>query len=121
VIRALAKELGTHVKGEALGNIVNYRPTREEDRQLWYVELLETQLAVATSTIRGLMDFVNKVQVEIQGNLSGSAQYKGASIELAKVTKETADQIGAISNVCALIKSDLSGLRPDIQQIDPET
>ena len=46
---------------------------------------------MANSTVKGLVDFVNRVQVEIQGNLAGSAQYKGASLELAKVTKETAE------------------------------
>lgn len=111
VIRALGKTIGRLAK-EPLGELIEYRPTRAEDRQVWYLELLETQLNEVHDTIRRLVEFTNKVTVEVTGSFTGSAQYKGASLELAKCIKETAEEVETMRNLCLLVKNDLNGLRP---------
>ena len=113
VIRALGKTIGRLSK-EPLSDLIEYRPTRAEDRQVWYLELAETQLNEVNSTVRNLKEFINKLSVEITGSFTGSAQYKGASLELAKCIKETADELETMKNVCLLVKNDLNGLRPNV-------
>jgi len=111
VIRALGKTIGRLAK-EPLGELIEYRPTRAEDRQVWYLELVDTQLNEVHDTIRRLVEFTNKVTVEVTGSFTGSAQYKGASLELAKCIKETAEEIETMRNLCLLVRNDLGGLRP---------
>lgn len=114
VIRALSRAISKYFKGdEGLSNIVTYKPSKEEDRQLWYVELLETQLEVLHNTIRDLVEFTQQLSVEISGSLTANASYKGASIELAKNTKETADELDLLKHMCMLIRDDLQNLRSD--------
>jgi chromosome segregation ATPase len=114
VIRALSRAISKYFKGdEGLSSIVTYKPSREEDRQLWYVELLETQLEVLHNTIRDLVEFTQQLSVEISGSLTANASYKGASIELAKNTKETADELDLLKHMCMLIRDDLHNLRSD--------
>lgn len=112
VIRALGKTIGRLAK-EPLSDLIEYRPTRAEDRQVWYLELLDTQLNEVHDTIRRLVEFTNKVTVEVTGSFTGSAQYKGASLELAKCIKETAEEIETMRNLCLLVKNDLGGLRAE--------
>ena len=111
VIRALTQSLYKATKGEPMQNLITYKPSREEDRQLWYVELLETQLSLSHNTIKNLVDFTNQISVEVSGNMASSAQYKGAAIELANRTKQTADEIEVLRQTCGLIKSDLQDMR----------
>jgi chromosome segregation ATPase len=122
VIRALSRALSKSLKGEeTLQSIIDYRPTREEDRQLWYVELLETQLTSVHRTISDLIRYRNQLEVEISGNLVGSAQYKGASMELAKCTKETADEVTQLLHTCDLIKADLLEIKGTEQDLTDQT
>ncbi|CAG9335352.1 unnamed protein product [Blepharisma stoltei] len=112
VIKALTKGMNKLMRGdESLKSLVEFQPSKEEDRQLWYVELLETQLNIAHNTIRNLVEFTNRISVEITGNMTSSAQYKGAAMDLAKSTKETAQELDILKQACILIRSDLEEVR----------
>jgi hypothetical protein len=90
-----------------LSNLLEFQPSSKEDKQLWYVELLEGQIEKADSSIKELIDFTDKISVDISGNLMSVGQYKGAAMELAKNTKEVANEIENIKSVCILVKTDL--------------
>ena len=90
-----------------MSNLLEFQPSSKEDKQLWYVELLEGQIEKADSSIKELIDFTDKISVDISGNLMSVGQYKGAAMELAKNTKEVANEIENIKSVCILVKTDL--------------
>jgi chromosome segregation ATPase len=112
VIRTLNNAIKKLLKPtDGLGSLLEYKPSDKEDRQLWYVELLEGQTDSLGCIVKELIDFTNKVSVEVSGNLLTAGQYKGAAMDLAKTTKETSNQLDFIKSVCMLIKTDLLELK----------
>jgi len=105
VLRSLAQKVG-----ELQGSVENlqYVPSEEKDRKLWYLELLEQQVNSAESVVGGLQTFIKKLSVEVQGSLQSAAQIKAASMDLAQNTRRTAEDIKALRQVIGLIRHDLA-------------
>ena len=90
--------------------VFSFQPSREEDRKIWYVELLESQLEHAQMSITTLSEFSNKLNIDFAGNLNSIASLRGASIELAKFIKETSEEIELIKTLCILIRGDVEDI-----------
>jgi hypothetical protein len=86
-------------------NIDEFTPTREDDKTIWYLDLLETQLRLTKDMIGDLKEY----QDSIRGNLGyeHSKEVKATHYELASNTRFVNDQIEALSNIFYLIKQDV--------------
>ena len=66
MIRSLSSSIKKILKpSETLSNLLEFQPSSKEDKQLWYVELLEGQIEKADSSIKELIDFTDKISVDI--------------------------------------------------------
>ncbi|OMJ74383.1 hypothetical protein SteCoe_26710 [Stentor coeruleus] len=112
VIRSLNKSLQALIKPtDGLASLLEYKPSDKEDRQLWYVELLEGQVQNLHECLERLIDFTQKISIEVTGNTLTAGQYRGAALDLAKSTKETSSELDIIRSLCLLIKSDLHDIK----------
>lgn len=109
IIKSLIKSQKVFSSEEKLTNILNFQPSREEDRKIWYIELLESELKQTELIVKNLLEITNK-SGELQGNTSVIGSVRGASIELAKMIKETADEMGFIKTICVLIRNDIENV-----------
>jgi len=50
-----------------------YAPSKDADRKVWYLELLETQVESSENIVNSLQKFIKKLQIDIQGNLNSAA------------------------------------------------
>lgn len=64
--------------------IDQYIPTGDKNQKIWYLELLDSQLAQADAITNKLIAFLSKLQIDIQGSLTSAAMVKATSIELAE-------------------------------------
>lgn len=110
LIRSLSNTLKSSGDGEVQHKTISYKPSREEDRKIWYVELLESQIDITVGIIDNLIEKNKKPIQDIAATVSSAASYKAASLELAKATKQAAEEIDIIKIICSLIKNDLETL-----------
>lgn len=112
VIRSLNKSFQAIIKPtDGLASLLEYKPSDKEDRQLWYVELLEGQVQNLHECLERLIDFTQKITIEVTGNTLTAGQYRGAALDLAKSTKDTSSELDIIRSLCLLIKSDLHDIK----------
>jgi hypothetical protein len=64
-------------------------------------------LDIADRTLKALKDFTDRISVQVTGSVSSAAQIKATSLELAKNTKTTAQEVQQLRNICKLIFKDL--------------
>ena len=105
VIRSLAQKL--RASGMQLDSL-NYVPSDDKDRKIWYLELLEQQVNTSEQVIQQLQSFIKKLQIDISGNLQSAAQIKAASMDLAQNTMKTSEEVKTLRHIVGLIKHDLS-------------
>lgn len=80
------------------------------DRKVWYLELLEEQVADAEGQTTKLQDFVKRLQIGVSGSLHSAAEIKASSMDLAAHLKEASEEIKTLRNVAGLIKHDVLSL-----------
>lgn len=81
------------------------------DRKVWYLELLEEQVADAEGQTTKLQDFVKRLQIGVSGSLHSAAEIKASSMDLAAHLKEASEEIKTLRNVAGLIKHDVLSLQ----------
>ena len=87
--------------------IDQYVPSDPKNQKIWYLELLDSQLASAETMVNKLMDYVKRLQIEITGSLTSAAQIKATSMDLALNTSEASSEIKMLKHVSQLLRSDL--------------
>ncbi len=109
IIRSLTGML-RKAMGDTSWNAQCTVPTSETDRQVWYLELMELQTQNVERAIAQLKEYTTKISVEITGSLASAAQVKAAAMELANQTKEAAELVANLRNMCALTRRDLEDM-----------
>ena len=66
--------------------------------------------------VNRLFDFVQRLQIDIQGSLTSAAQIKATSMDLATNIKEASEEIKLLQHVGQLIRSDLDQMGPQQNQ-----
>ncbi|CDW71439.1 UNKNOWN [Stylonychia lemnae] len=107
VIRSLLNKINFE-QGISGSETIQYAPSEEKDRKLWYLELLEQQVNSSESVVNQLQSFIKKLSIDISGNLQSAAQIKAASMDLAQNTMKTSDEIKTLKHIVGLIKHDLN-------------
>ena len=108
VIRALSKAV--QADEDKFGKVLAFVPSREEDRNIWYLEILEQHFRLFTTFVTSLNDTTQKLTGENSYSVSTSAGFKGLYLELTKSAKSLLDEINLIHLLCQLIKSDCQSL-----------
>lgn len=88
---------------------IAFRPSRDEDRKLWYVELLESQLGITYDMFKAISEISAKLG-DVGGNFNSVASLKAVSIELVKTAKESIEGINVLQQLCMIIKADCESL-----------
>ncbi|TNV88004.1 hypothetical protein FGO68_gene12191 [Halteria grandinella] len=83
-------------------------PSDDQDRKLWYLELLEQQVLASENVTTSLQAFIKKLSIDIQGNLQSAASIKSASMDLANNLKRTSEEVKTLKHVIGLAKHDLN-------------
>ena len=110
IIRSLTKEVQKLKQVDAQAQLQAFIPSNDQDKMLWYLELLEMQTKQVENVIAQLKDYTSKISVEISGSMLSAAQVKAAALELATQTKAVAEEANALRYACSLAKSDISGV-----------
>ena len=89
---------------------ITFFPSREEDRKIWYVEVLESQLENVKNTIKSFTELMHKQSPEVPNNVNSAASFKAASLDLAKSIKEISEKIEILKNICIVIRFDCENI-----------
>ena len=108
VIRALSKAV--QADEERFEKVLAFVPSREEDRNIWYLEILEQHFRLFTTFVTSLNDTTQKLTGETSYSVSTSAGFKGLYLELTKSAKSLLDEINLIHLLCQLIRSDCQSM-----------
>jgi hypothetical protein len=108
IIRALFKSIQND--DEKQQKVLSFVPSREEDRKVWYLELLENQFANFTGLVQKLEIVTDKIGSDSGQSVSTSAQMKGLYLELSKSSKALLEEINLIFLLSKLIRSDCESL-----------
>jgi hypothetical protein len=65
---------------------------------------------MAEVVINKLIDFVKRLQIDIQGSLSSAALVKATSMNLAQNSKEASEEIKLLKHITLLIRSDIDSI-----------
>ena len=93
IILQLTKKLQRIFSNGEPNQIDQFVPLGEKNQKIWYLELLESQLVSAEQMVNRLFDFVQRLQIDIQGSLTSAAQIKATSMDLATNIKEASEEI----------------------------
>ena len=85
--------------------IEEFIPSRENDRTIWYLDLLETQLKLTKDLVVDLKEYQDSIQ-DNRG-YDTNKHLKATYLELSSNTKFASSQVDAISNIFYLVKADL--------------
>ncbi|CAI2359699.1 unnamed protein product [Moneuplotes crassus] len=89
--------------------IEDFTPTRDEDRTIWYLDLLETQLSLTKDLIFDLKDYQESIK-ENKG-YETNKQLKATYYELASNTNFASQQVESVKNIFYVVKADLQKKR----------
>ena len=73
IILQLTKKLQRLFSNGEPNQIDQFVPLGEKNQKIWYLELLESQLVSAEQMVNRLFDFVQRLQIDIQGSLTSAA------------------------------------------------
>ena len=110
LIRALSKIIFND--DEKLAKVSAFTPTREEDRKIWYLELIEQQFAIFNQYVKKLQEVTQKIGNDSSQSVTNSANFKGLYLELSKSSKLLLDEINLIMISSKLVKNDCENLNP---------
>jgi len=116
IIKALSSLL-KKFQGDPAWNVQCAVPSNENDKLVWYLELVEMQAQHVEKSIQQLKEYTSRISVEITGSLASAAQVKAAALELANQTKEVAEETNALKQACGLVKKDLEIMLPGQENI----
>lgn len=95
-----------------------FTPTREEDRTIWYLDLLEAQLKLSKDLVSDLQEYQESIR-DSEG-YQDTKQLKATYYELASNTNFASSQISAVCNIFHLVKADLVGKGTNIPGLDAQ-
>ena len=78
---------------------------------MWYLELLEEQVADCENQTTKLQDFVKRLQIGVSGSLHSAAEIKASSMDFANHLKMASEEVKTLRNVTGLIKHDVLSLQ----------
>lgn len=116
VIRALSKAV--QADEDKFEKFIGFVPSREEDRNVWYLEILEQHFRQFSTFVTLLNDSIQRLTGESSHSVSATAGFKGLYLELTKSAKSLMEEISMIQLLCQLVKSDCQKLSksPNITQ-----
>ena len=110
LIRALSKVIVND--DEKLAKVAAFAPSREEDRKIWYLELIEQQFALFNQYVKKLQEVTQRIGSDSSQSVTNSANFKGLYLELSKSSKLLLDEINLIMISLKLVKNDCESLNP---------